>query len=312
MLKYVAATVCAVLALCASAHGQTYSPFQFLRVNQSARAAALGGSFVQMSEDPSALFFNPASITTVANGRTSLTFQKHLLDINSGLASYIGKAGTGSWAAAVSYASFGTFNETNAAGVKTGRTISAANVSIGGVYSNSIDTNFHYGVGLNYVQATLADASASAITLNAGLLYQIPKARTNIGLSILHLGAQLSKINVSEPLPVDVRLGVNHRLRGLPLMVNLSFNRLAEDQQSVLERFKNFSIGGELYLGKVLEVRLGYDNTVRNATAFDTQARLAGLSLGAGAKIKEITIDYAMSSLSSAGSLHRFSVGVGL
>ncbi|MBL7999935.1 MAG: hypothetical protein JNL32_15020, partial [Candidatus Kapabacteria bacterium] len=89
-------------------------------------------------------------------------------------------------------------------------------------------------------------------------------------------------------------------------------NRLAEDQQSVLERFKNFSIGGELYLGKVLEVRLGYDNTVRNATAFDTQARLAGLSLGAGAKIKEITIDYAMSSLSSAGSLHRFSVGVGL
>lgn len=291
---------------------QTYSPYQFLRVNQSARSSALGGAVVAIAEDPSTVFFNPASISTLQESRLSFTFQKHALDINSGLASYNGRLGTGSYSATVSYASFGEFVGRDALGNTNGSTFSPRNMSVGFNYSNMIDSNFFYGAGLNFVNATFADGGTSAVTLNAGALYKIPKARTNIGLSVLHLGTQISKINISEPLPLDVRLGVNHRLRGLPLLVNVSFNRLAEDQQSVLERFKNFSLGGELYIGKVLEIRLGYDNTLRNATNFETQARMAGISAGVGIKVKDIMIDYGFVSLSSALMLHRFSVNLAI
>lgn len=303
-------TLCAI-----GTTAQTTSPYQFLRVNQSARAAALGGAFVQMAEDPSAMFFNPATISTISKSNTSFTFQKHVLDISSGLASYISKSeNKGSWYAAVSYASFGSFERRDVKGVAIGNSFSGSNISIGGGYSNEIDRNFYYGVGLKYVQVSLDDAGSSALALDAGILYRIPESRVNIGFSILHVGAQLSKIgNQSEPLPVDVRLGINHQLRGLPLLVNFSFNRLAEEHESVLEHFKNFSIGGELHVGKVLELRLGYDNTIRNGTAFESQARMAGISFGAGLKIKEsYFIDYAMSSMSSAALLHRFSLSLAL
>jgi hypothetical protein len=314
--SFLHSVVCVLFCSCfltLAVYAQTYSPYQFLRVNQSARSSALGGAVVSMTEDPSTVFFNPASISTVQDGRVSFTFQKHALDINSGLASYTGRLGTsGSFAATMSYASFGEFVGRDALGNTNGSSFSPRNVSVGFNYSNMVDTNFYYGAGLNFVNATFADGGTSAVTLNAGAIYRIPKARTNIGLSVLHLGTQLSKINISEPLPLDVRLGVNHRLRGLPLLVNVSFNRLAEDQQSVLERFKNFSLGGELYIGKVLEIRLGYDNTLRNATNFETQARMAGLSAGVGIKVKDIMIDYGFVSLSSALMLHRFSVNLGI
>ena len=56
--------------------------YDFLRVDMSPRAAALGGSFVSNNDDPEVIFYNPAGMYSLENSPASVSFVKHLLDIN--------------------------------------------------------------------------------------------------------------------------------------------------------------------------------------------------------------------------------------
>ena len=54
----------------------------------SARAAALGGTFVSNHDDPNIIFYNPAGINLLSDNPVSFSFVKHLLDINLASLSY--------------------------------------------------------------------------------------------------------------------------------------------------------------------------------------------------------------------------------
>ena len=301
---------------CVTLSAQTTSLYRFLHNDASARSAALAGAFVSMPEDPSAFFYNPASVATLKESRIAATFLKHVLDINSGFVSYNSTldalGDNGKFAVGINYINYGSFDRADRNGVVTG-TFGGYDLAVSGVYSNILDSNLYYGVGIGFIANSLESSSSMAFAVDAGILYRMPAARTNIGLSVLHAGSQFSSLGgVREQLPLDIRLGVNHRLRGLPLLLNLSFQRLADETDSFFRRFENFSLGGELYLSSALQVRLGYDNQRRSGLAPESQKKLAGLSAGVGILIKEINVDYGISSLGNAGTMHRFSVSAPL
>ncbi|MES2765898.1 MAG: type IX secretion system protein PorQ [Bacteroidota bacterium] len=289
------------------------SPFQFLRFNESARAAALGGAFVAMPDDPAALFFNPASLWTVEEEMVTTTYLKHVLDINSGLVSYSNhKENFGAYAAAVTYTNYGGFKRADRNG-PIGGTFGANDMSLNISYANELDSNLFYGVTTKFIFSGLENFNSTALALDAGLLYQMPKIRTNIGASILHAGAQLSKFdNVRERLPLDIRIGANHRLRGLPLLLNFSFHHLADQTDNFFQRFESFSLGGEFSFGKSIQARIGYDNGVRRATTESSSRKLAGLSAGVGIITNFANIDYSVSSFGAPATLHRLSLGITL
>lgn len=299
-----------LLALTLQVGAQTYSPYQFLRVNTSARAAALAEATVASVEDTTYNMLNPASGFFTPAGKFSATFIKHVADINGGVAGYtmesVKKAKLTFFA---SYMSLGSFEGRDAFGNATGRTLTAGALSMNAMYSQEIDSGFHAGVGVNLISAQYPDVQSTGIALSGGLLYHIPNSRWNMGLSILNVGTQLSKVgNNSEPLPTDVRLGATHRLRGLPLLFNFSFHHLAERNVSLFDGFKNFSVGGEFYLGKVLQLRIGYNNTLRRASSFPVSSRFAGISVGAGIITKKINLDYAVTNMMSGVMVHRLSI----
>ncbi|MFM2133870.1 MAG: hypothetical protein RL156_1151 [Bacteroidota bacterium] len=299
-----------LLALTIQAGAQTYSPYQFLRVNTSARAAALAEATVASIEDTTYNMLNPASGFFTPAGKFSATFIKHVADINGGMAGYtMESAKKAKLTFFASYMSLGSFEGRDAFGNATGRTLTAGALSMNAMYSQEIDSGFHAGVGVNLISAQYPDVQSTAIALSGGLLYHIPNSRWNMGLSILNVGTQLSKVgNNSEPLPTDVRLGATHRLRGLPLLFNFSFHHLAERNVALFDGFKNFSVGGEFYVGKVLQLRVGYNNTLRRASSFPVSSRLAGISMGVGIVTKKITLDYALTNMMSGIMVHRLSV----
>jgi len=290
------------------------SPFYFLRISESARAAGLAGCFVSMPEDPSALVYNPATVSTVKDKNFSATFLKHVLDINSGLVTYVRKFEKyGMFAGAVSYTNYGSFDYADAYGNRNGSTFGANNLAFSLTYSNELDSNLYYGVSAKYIFANIEKANSSALALDAGLFYQIPDKRVNIGLSVLNVGAQISKFGgVSESLPLDVRLGINHRLRGLPLLVNFSFHHLSDKTNNFFDKFLNFSLGGELYIGKYLQARLGYDNNIRRLTSPDNNKQFSGFTAGLGVQLKDFNIDYGAVQIGSTALLHRFSLSLDL
>jgi hypothetical protein len=298
--------------------------YSFLRNDASARAAALAGSFVAVHDDPTALFYNPAAIASAEDNQLSVTFFKHVQDINSGFAVYNTSLQTlgvqssspvakGSVAVGVNYVNYGTFQRLDLNGSPAGSSFGAGDVAISLAYANELDSNWYYGVAVKYVNNRLDNVSAAAIAVDAGMLYRIPKANVNIGLSVLNAGAQIATVNgVQEALPLDVRLGVNHRLRGLPLLLNLTLTRLADNVPVFTDRFLNFAIGGEFYFGSAVRVRIGYDNQRRREIAADAQPRLAGFSGGVGIALDKFTFDYALTSLGMPGDVHRFSLNVRL
>lgn len=287
------------------------SPFNFLRYQSNARNAALAGAGVALTDEVSSLYLNPALISTVGDKQLQVTFLKHILDINSGNIVYIHNNEYGTFAASAGFTNYGSFDYADKIGNRNGNTFSANDLCFGVSYSNKLDTNLYYGATLKYIYAGIEEVSSSAIAVDAGLVYLLPDTRTKIGLSILNAGTQISKIsNENENLPLDVRIGFNHRLRGLPLLFNFSFNHLADQSDNFFSKFKSFSIGGEFYLGKIIMLRVGYDNQIRSSTDAEVDKSLTGFCGGIGIILDDINIDYGYSRYGSAANLHRFSISV--
>ncbi|MEY3386016.1 MAG: hypothetical protein RIR53_827 [Bacteroidota bacterium] len=304
-----------ISCLCAatSLHAQQTFIFNFLRSTISARMAGLGGATVAVVQDPANMVINPAVLSTVDSSVVTATFIKHVLDINAGYATYNRHIdGVGQMGFTVGYLNYGTFSRTTVTGDRTG-SFGANDIALSASVSNELDSTLSYGVTAKVLHSTIPDMSSTAVAFDAGLLYQIPAKRLNIGLSILNVGTQLSTYDgVRDRLPLDMRIGVSHRLRGLPLLVNFSLNHLTDETDDILDRLSNFSVGGELYLGKVIQARLSYDNRLRNTSAVNIVSQLSGLSAGVGLRLPSFSFDYAYSALGAAAVMHRLSLVVPL
>ena len=301
------------LASCIGVAAQEATIFPFLRGTLSARMAGLGGSTVSMTGDLSTVVMNPAALATLPERRVAATFIKHVLDINSGYAVFGDRLGDiGYVGATASFTSYGSFERADANGNIYG-SFGASDLAIAASFARNLDTLITYGFTLKFLHGTIDDQVTTALAIDAGMMIQIPDARVNVGFALLNAGAQLSTYDgTTDKLPIDLRLGVNHRLKGLPLLVNFSLNHLTDDVESFGERFLNFSVGGELYVGKHVQLRLGYDNATRNLSGVNVATQLTGVSGGVGVHLDMLDVDYALSSLGSSALLHRISVGVNL
>ena len=313
MLKPISLFSLFLILIATSVHSSETSPYQFLRYNSGARASALAGAAVSIPGDGTMMYYNPGVLPTVKSKALNVTFLKHVLDINSGNASIIKHYDDiGSFSAGVVFTNYGSFDAADRLGNKSG-SFSANDVSLSVGYANTLDTNLYYGTTLKLVYVGLDDANSTALAFDFGLLYTMPETNTNIGISILNAGFQLSKFyNHSETIPLDIRLGINHKLKGLPLLANFSFHHLADKEDSFLDRFANFSIGGEFYLGEKIMARLGYDNHIRRLTAPANDKKTSGLSAGVGIKLEEISIDYSISMIGLSASLHRIGLALNI
>jgi hypothetical protein len=65
-------------------------------------------------------------------------------------------------------------------------------------------------------------------------------------------------------------------------------------------------------LVKAVQVRVGYDNAVRNAVNSDGQSSTAGFSGGVGIVTNKVNIDYGATVLFRSGTLHRIGVNLSL
>lgn len=283
--------------------------YEFLRVDNSARAGALGGSFITYFDDADIIFYNPAGMMLLDNSPISFSFTKHLLDINLASLAYsteieeLGRFGT-----AIQYINYGSFDWADEFGTRNGK-FSAGEFAVLLGYAGTLDENFYYGANLKLIYSSIADESSSAAAVDLGLHYAIPSQQINIALVALNLGTQLSSyIDTREDLPIDVALGISKRLENLPVRLSLNFHKLTEKRNEFGERFKAFSAGAEFYLSKVFSLRFGYDNEKRSELKIGTTAGIAGFSAGVGINISTYRFDYGYSSLGLIGGLHRISL----
>lgn len=286
--------------------------YEFLRNDVSARAGAMAGSFVSMNNDPTGIFYNPATIGTALAPQVVFGYTNHLLDINAGYAAYaqefeeIGVVGIGA-----NYVNYGTMDQRDDLGNSLG-TFSAGDLALSLSVARPFEENLYYGITGKFIYSSIADANSSALAADIGILYLIPGDNPiSLGATIANIGRQLNPYGTTqESLPLDVKIGGTLKPQHLPLQLNLNFHKLNEERDSFIDKFNAFSIGGEFTLSKALVFRFGYNNERRKELKVGTSAGMAGFSLGGGLFWKNIRIDYSFNSLGKIGSITMISIGM--
>lgn len=285
------------------------STYDFLNVDMSPRAAALGGSFVSNNDDPNVIFYNPAGLSLLKGTPVSISYINHLLDINlASIAFSTDLENIGRIGAAIQYVNYGTFDEANTSGQKIG-TFGANEAALTLGYSNNLDMDFYYGANLKFIYSNIASVSSSALAFDVGLHYAFPEYNIDAGFAILNVGTQLqSYFTTKEDLPLDVVFGISKSLEHLPLKLSLDFHDLNQKRDNFISTFKAFSVGAEFTLSKALKLRFGYDNQKRQDLSIGSTPGIAGFNIGVGLRISSYVFDYGYSSLGLAGGLQRIGI----
>ncbi len=302
-----------LLTLCSFqiAAAQHHGTFDFLRLDMNARASALNGSFVSMTNDPNMVFYNPASLATLEHPVGSASFVKHLLDVNAGSLSYAqAYSDLGTFAAGISFIDYGSFDETDESMNVLG-SFGASDLSLTAGWGTFVEENISVGGSLEFVHSSISEYRSSAIAVGAGVLYMVPSENITLGLSIRHLGTQLDTYaGIRESLPLDITIGITKRPEHLPVLLNLNFHKLNESRDSFFDRLSAFSFGAEFLMSESVRLRVGYNNEQRKELKLGSTSGLAGFSFGGGILVQEYLIDYALNSYGKIGSIHRISVGM--
>lgn len=287
--------------------------FEFLRLDGSARAASLGGSFVSNNDDADVIFYNPAGIQLLEGNPASFSFVKHLMDINLASLSYSTEyEGIGRFGAAIKYINYGTFDGYDEFGAST-KEFGVNEMALVIGYANVLDYNFYYGANIKFIYSGIEDRSSTGMAVDLGLHYSIPDKNWYFGFAVLNLGSQLSSYySTKEDLPLDIVIGVSKSLENLPVRLSVDFHKLNQDRDDFVERFRAFTVGAEFTLSKVMKLRFGYDNERRKDFKIGTTAGIAGFNVGLGVRISDYQFDYAYSALGPVGGLHRIGISTSL
>jgi hypothetical protein len=285
--------------------------FEFLRSQYSPRGAAMGGNLMAIKNDIQAIFYNPASLSGHPDRTWTINYVNHLIDFQAGNIAYAQPVKKlGNLSAGLLYFNYGDFNETDEFGEPTGRTFGASEFSFILGLSNPLGSGFDYGIDLKYIYSSLDNFSASAIALDAGIIYTVPSIDDfTLGVSLLNLGTTLDNYtDHQEKLPLILHLGFAKKLEHLPLLLTAGFQDLTASESEFTDRFKRFALGGEFDVSEIIKFRLGYQNEINQAVKPLGRTILSGFSLGLGIYWRNFRIDYAYSNYGDLGNQNRIGI----
>ena len=317
-----AVAVAAVLAPPAEAQSRTETAYGLVRLDLSARTAALAGAGAEIADDPAVALANPALLGAEADRRLAVGYTNLIAGVNAGSAVYAREVrlwGPTVVAGAVRYLSYGEFERREGPDPTADPlgTFGASEAALTVAASRPLLPRVRAGASIHALAATLADAGASALAADLGLSYHAPDEGWTLGASVHHVGAPLSSLGTDgDRLPLDVRLTVAKRLQYVPLTVSatgLDLHRFegpaaGRDSSAFVRALDHVALGGELALGSAFAVRAGYSGRRGADLRSGGRLDLAGVSVGAGLRLRRVAVDYAFSNWGAFGGLHQFSL----
>lgn len=318
--RLAALAVFAALTSPASGQSPAETAFDLVRLDPSTRAAALAGAGAVPGDDPTAAFYNPALLAPEMGRALALSYTNHVADVSAGAAVYARELplwGGTTAALGVRFLSFGDFERLTGVEAEDAApdTYGAGETALTVSASREVLPQLRAGASVHALFASIDDASAQAVAADLGVALSVPGQALTLGASVHHLGAVVSSLGETDDrLPLDVRLTATKRLRYLPLTVSLSgvdlqsFDGPEVDSSFVNRALDHVAVGGELQLGGAFSVRVGYNGRRGDALRGGGRLDLAGVSAGAGLRLRRVTVDYAFSNWGDFGGLHQFGV----
>lgn len=310
---------------------------QFLSIGVGARQVAMAGATSGIVDDPSAMYWNPSGLVGVPSFSIFATHTDWFADLRHqyfGIVLPIGDDHRiGISATLLSMGDMEVTTELQPQG--TGTFFSATDVAVGVTYAARLVNFFTFGATAKFVNQSIYNESATGFAIDMGTILTtgwngitVGMAFTNFGTTMQLSGRDLQRTYDPNPnnatnvgvasnlatesweMPINFRVGIGWQLVGTSdaLLSNETHAvRLAIDGNHSNAAPENAAIGIEYTFAEVLALRGGYhvnDDVRRWSYGVGLEWNVPG-SFSAG-------FDYAMMDLVRLGSVHVFSLSIGL
>jgi hypothetical protein len=280
---------------------------QSLKIGVGARAAAMGDAYTAISDDATAVYWNPAGIARLSGQSITLNHAAWPANILFDQGAYVfnikwipGMLGVNVRALTMSR----DIVRTTYLPEGTGETFDAGEWAYGLTYARALTDKFSAGISLNYIQTGLDDVKGSSTTFDFGTLYDVGVLGAKIGMSIQNVGSDMTFIDEKVKMPVFFRVGGSFNV------LQMGENRLlaAAEFTHPPDNSEKLNMGAEYSFHDYLFLRGGYKLN------YDTEGLCAGFGVKFPLTIVKSSVarvDYAYQDMNFLGGTHRVSLNLG-
>jgi hypothetical protein len=275
---------------------------QFLELGVSARSMGMGDAFTAVSNDVSAVYYNPAGLTSLLGTEIMATYVDMPAGIQYGffaagfpLESVGGVLGIG-----ISYLTSGDMLErTYNRGLGTGRTFAWNDMAVSLSYGRYLTDRFSLGFSVRYIGEQTHDYSAASWGADVGTSYNTGYRDFKLAMAITNFGPDLKFIEKTAPLPINFRFGGSiNVVDGIDHVVVM-----AAEGSHPSDNLEKYNAGIEYLFKDRFALRVG------SRFNYDSD----GITAGAGMRIPYgeeglMSFDYAYQDFGILTEVHRFTM----
>ncbi|HDQ44228.1 MAG TPA: PorV/PorQ family protein [bacterium] len=306
----------------------------FLNIDVGARAVGMGSAYVTVSDDPTAIFWNPAGLARMQSAQAMFSHTAWIADIAFNYAAIgLPVRGLGTVGVAATFLTMDDMERTTIdQPMGTGEMFSAGSYCFTLSYARSLTDRFSIGGNVKYVNEKIYHSNASGIAFDVGTLFETQFNGLMIGMSISNYGTKMrmSGRDMQVQVDVDPRIhgnnpNINANLQtdayDMPLMFRVGIGMdvlkgagnsnliLAVDALHPNDDVEYLNIGAEYTFNRMFSLRGGY----KSMFARDSEE---GLSLGGGVRYRiagftELMLDYAYHDFGLLNNVQKFSITLG-
>jgi len=263
---------------------------------QGVRQLGMGEVATGLSDDASAIHYNPAGIATIRNIELNAMYHQNIIDtrneaanlvypLNRGLFGKKASIGVGVLAYQGGEMEWIKLNPDES--IKSTEVVKAENdYQIGLSYGEEIAKfygNTYGGVMVKWIQSTLVEKyKANAIGIDMGILHRL--AGLGIGIAIQNIGTEMKFIEEGDSLPFTIRTGGSYEIK-IGKIVKMA---IGVDGIKVKKEDMGCNIGGECWIGDILGIRGGYKIKDENKVSMGASIRYKWVQLDYGYKMMDV------------------------
>ena len=294
----------------------------FLKLGVGARAVAMGGAFSGVPGDPYAIYWNPAGLAYLDEGKNAGLFHNEYFqglgqeflfytvpasEVKLPLA---GRARSGVYGLGLDYfytpkdmerrSGLYEADPVNPISPVEGK-FGAYDLAFSAGYGWRAREDLALGAALKVIRQSIDDESGSSLALDLGLLKEFTRGGVpyTAGFTVQNLGPGIKFVSRRYGLPLVFKAGLSRPLPGPGGLLALELAKPVDNYPSV-------AVGVEYPLTGRLALRSGY----RLRQHGNELGAWSGFSAGAGVAFDKVSLDYAFSPFGDLGNSHRFSVNV--
>lgn len=302
----------------------------FLKISVGARSIGMGGAFTGLSNDISAMYWNPAGLATMNSGEAMFHHVNWIADVRYDVAAAaILIDGVGTLGGNFSSMNVGDMEVTTTTDPEgTGELFTAGGTSMGISFARSLTDKFSIGFNVKYIREYIWNENSSSIGLDLGTLYVAPVLNgLRIGASMSNFGSKmrlegrdaliLYRTGAGDQNLVNAALELDSYDLPLIFRVGLATDAIHDENSRLTlaidavhpnDNTEYVNSGIEYTWANILSLRGGWKS------AFERGGE-QGLTLGGGLEYAvqgsvAVLFDYAYQDFGRLQEVHYFSVGV--